>query len=73
MIEEIPGINTRVYNMYGPVGPTYVVNGVAVSYIDDILPSTVESIVYLKDASAAIYGSRGFGGVILIKTKIPIN
>ncbi len=73
MIQEIPGINAKVYNMNGPVGPMYVVNGVAVSNIDYILPSTVESIVFLKDSAAAIYGSRAFGGVILIKTKIPVN
>ena len=73
MIQEIPGIRAKVYNLFGPVGPSYVVNGMMVSNLDDILPSTVESIVFLKDGSAAIYGSRGFGGVILIKTKIPID
>jgi TonB-linked SusC/RagA family outer membrane protein len=36
----------------------------------DILdPSEVESISILKDASAAIYGVRGSGGVVLVKTK----
>jgi TonB-dependent SusC/RagA subfamily outer membrane receptor len=70
MIQEIPGIDAKVFNMFGPVGPAYVVNGMMVSSLDDILPSTVESIVFLKDAAAAIYGSRGFGGVILIKTMV---
>jgi len=70
MIQEIPGIRTKVYNLFGPVGPSYVINGIMVSCIDYILPSTVESIVFLKDSAAAIYGSRAFGGVILIKTKI---
>jgi TonB-dependent SusC/RagA subfamily outer membrane receptor len=73
MIQEIPGIRSRVSNMSGPVSPMYVVNGVPVNSVDDILPSTVESIVFLKDSSAAIYGSRGFGGVILIKTKISVD
>lgn len=70
MIQEIPGIRTKVFNLFGPVGPSYVVNGIMVSSIDYIQPSEVESIVFLKDSSAAIYGSRAFGGVILIKTKV---
>lgn len=70
MIQEIPGTRAKVYNFFGPIEPAYVVNGIMVSSLDDILPSTVESIVFLKDASAAIYGTRGFGGVILIKTKV---
>jgi TonB-linked SusC/RagA family outer membrane protein len=32
-------------------------------------PSEVESISILKDASAAVYGSRGANGVILVRTK----
>jgi TonB-dependent starch-binding outer membrane protein SusC len=70
MIQEIPGINMKVYNMYGPVGPLYVINGVAGGDISAIEPSDVESIVFLKDAAAAIYGSRAFGGVVLIKTRV---
>ena len=70
MIKEIPGINAKVFNLFGPVGPVYILNGMEVNSLDGILPSTVESIVFLRDASAAIYGTRAFGGVILIKTKI---
>ena len=33
--------------------------------------SDIESINFLKDASAAIYGSRAAGGVILVTTKRP--
>lgn len=69
MIQEIPGINAKVFNIYGPVGPLIVVNGVAGGDIGSIQPSDVESIVLLRDAGAAIYGSRAFGGVVLIKTK----
>ena len=32
-------------------------------------PSEVESITVLRDASAAIYGSRAANGAILVKTK----
>ena len=38
--------------------------------IDNVNPNDVESITVLKDAaSAAIYGSRGAAGVVLVTTK----
>jgi TonB-dependent SusC/RagA subfamily outer membrane receptor len=46
--------------------PLFVVDGVAVSSIDNISPREVKSITVLKGASAAIYGTRGANGVILI-------
>ena len=50
--------------------PMYVVDGLPVSSINEVDPSDIENISVLKDASsAAIYGSRGANGVILIKTK----
>lgn len=49
--------------------PLYVVNGSPVSTISDISPNDVESISVLKGSSAAIYGSRGANGVILIRLK----
>jgi TonB-dependent SusC/RagA subfamily outer membrane receptor len=56
-------------NMFGRVGPLLIVDGVYVNSIDHIAPASVESIAVLKGTSAAIYGSRGFGGAIVIKTK----
>lgn len=51
--------------------PLIVVDGIPYSgAIRDISPNDVQSIEILKDASAAaIYGSRGSNGVILITTK----
>lgn len=49
--------------------PLYVVDGVMVNNIDDIPPETVKSIDILKGSAAAIYGSRGANGVILINLK----
>lgn len=49
--------------------PLYVVDGSPVSSIANISPNDVKSISVLKGASAAIYGSRGANGVILIKLK----
>ena len=49
--------------------PLFVVNGVVASSIDNISPREVESINILKGAAAAIYGSKGTNGVIVIKLK----
>jgi TonB-dependent SusC/RagA subfamily outer membrane receptor len=49
--------------------PLFVVDGVIVQSIDYISPTEVISIEVLKGASAAIYGSRGANGVILITLK----
>ena len=50
--------------------PLYVVDGYPVADDDFINPNDIESIEILKDAaSAAIYGSRGASGVVLITTK----
>jgi TonB-dependent SusC/RagA subfamily outer membrane receptor len=49
--------------------PLFVVDDVIVNSIDNILPAMVKSIEVLKGSGAAIYGSRGANGVILITTK----
>jgi TonB-linked SusC/RagA family outer membrane protein len=50
--------------------PLYVIDGVPVGPGNTVNPNDVESISVLKDASsAAIYGSRGANGVVLITTK----
>ncbi len=46
--------------------PLYIVDGVPVRSIADIPPQFVKSIEVLKGPAAAIYGSRGANGVILI-------
>lgn len=50
--------------------PLYIIDGVPGSTLIGLNPSDIESIEVLKDAaSAAIYGSRGSNGVILVTTK----
>ncbi len=50
--------------------PLYVVDGVITGDIKWLSPTDIKSMEILKDASAAaIYGSRGANGVILITTK----
>ena len=50
--------------------PLFIVDGVPVSNIDNISPNEIASMDVLKDGSAAaIYGTRGTNGVIIITTK----
>lgn len=50
--------------------PLYVVDGVPMDNISSLNPSDIASIEVLKDAaSAAIYGSRGSNGVVIVSTK----
>jgi TonB-linked SusC/RagA family outer membrane protein len=50
--------------------PLYVVDGVPVEDLANVNPQDIASIEVLKDAaSAAIYGSRGANGVVLVTTK----
>lgn len=50
--------------------PLYVVDGVLVNNIDFLNPQDIERVDILKDASsAAIYGSRGSNGVVIITTR----
>ena len=50
--------------------PLVVIDGVIGATLENVDPNDLESITVLKDASAAaIYGSRGSSGVILVTTK----
>ncbi|WP_423147724.1 SusC/RagA family TonB-linked outer membrane protein [Rubrolithibacter danxiaensis] len=50
--------------------PLVVVDGVAGASLNSVAPEDIEKIDVLKDASsAAIYGSRGANGVIMVTTK----
>ncbi len=51
-------------------GPLIVIDGIAGGDLRNVASQDVESITVLKDASsAAIYGTRGANGVILVTTK----
>lgn len=70
----VPGVNVTGKNitirgqssLYGNTTPLFVVDGVVSSSIDNIRPAEVKSIEVIKSSSAAIYGSRGSNGVIVI-------
>src|SRR5690606_29442960 len=54
----------------GKSDPLYIVDGMKTGSINDINPNDVASMEILKDAaSAAIYGTEGANGVVLITTK----
>jgi TonB-dependent starch-binding outer membrane protein SusC len=57
-------------DLLGSVPALIVVDGVSMDAIPNIPPTSVKSIEVLKGTSAAIYGSRGAGGAIIIKTKL---
>ena len=63
---RLRGISTVGSN----TSPLVVVDGVLGATLDNIDPNDIETINVLKDGSAAaIYGSRGSSGVILVTTK----
>jgi len=66
-----PSIAIRGSNSLTNNSPLFVIDGVIWDNggYDLVNPNDVESINVLKDASAAIYGSRASNGVILITTK----
>jgi len=55
----------------GDATPLYVIDGIPRDYnaLSFLPPNEIESMSVLKDASAAIYGSRAANGVILVTTK----
>jgi TonB-dependent starch-binding outer membrane protein SusC len=66
-----PTVRLRGISSFGAnSSPLIVLDGVIGASIDAVDPNDIESIDVLKDASAAaIYGTRGAAGVILITTK----
>jgi TonB-dependent SusC/RagA subfamily outer membrane receptor len=59
-------------NLDGFVDPLIIIDGVysQPNDLNLIAPVTVRSVAVLKSASASIYGSRGYGGAILVTTKM---
>jgi TonB-linked SusC/RagA family outer membrane protein len=68
-IDDANTIRIRGVNTLGNNDPLIVVDGVPGRSLSRIDENSIESITILKDASAAIYGSRAANGVILITTK----
>lgn len=69
-----PGSGTKIrirgVNSNGNSNPLFIVDGMKTGDINNIEPADIESMEVLKDAaSAAIYGTEGANGVIIITTK----
>ncbi|MBR1427046.1 MAG: TonB-dependent receptor [Paludibacteraceae bacterium] len=72
-----PGDEGWSMNLRGQVSmnttePLIIIDGVAAGSVNEMRnlnPNDIESMNFLKDGAAAIYGSRAAGGVVLITTK----
>jgi TonB-linked SusC/RagA family outer membrane protein len=65
-----PTVRVRGFSSNGISDPLFVVDGLRISDLGSIDPSTIASIEVLKDAaSAAIYGAQAGNGVVLVTTK----
>uniref|UniRef100_F4CDC8 TonB-dependent receptor plug n=1 Tax=Sphingobacterium sp. (strain 21) TaxID=743722 RepID=F4CDC8_SPHS2 len=71
---QSPNIRIRgTSSITAGTNPLYVVDGMPIENfnLNNINPQDIESVEVLKDASsAAIYGSRGANGVVLVTTKL---
>lgn len=68
-----PSISLRgISTLAASSDPLIVIDGIAGGSLNSVSPEDIESIDVLKDGSAAaIYGTRGTNGVIIINTKSP--
>jgi len=64
-------LNLRGSVSVNSTDPLVIIDGVAASVneMNVLNPNDIETINFLKDGAAAIYGSRAAGGVVLITTK----
>jgi TonB-linked SusC/RagA family outer membrane protein len=67
---DLPTIRIRGVGSINNTDPLWVVDGVPAADISSLNPADIASMQVLKDAaSAAIYGSRGANGVVIVTTK----
>lgn len=70
--DESWGMSLRGAVSKNKVDPLIIIDGVEYEGVNELRllnPSDIESINFLKDASASIYGSKAAGGVVLVTTK----
>lgn len=70
--DESWNLQLRGASSANSAAPLIIVDGIAQensNSLSNLNPNDIESINFLKDASAAIYGSRAAGGVVLVTTK----
>ncbi len=70
-----PDTSKNILNLKGPLflsgkAPLYIVDGVEVDNLNNLVPNDIQSITILKDKSnTGLYGDKGKDGVILVTTK----
>lgn len=67
-----PGTFNNMINIRGFGTPLFVIDGIArdgANEFQRLNPDDIESVSFLKDASAAIYGLRAANGVVIVTTK----
>lgn len=70
--DESWSMNLRGAASVNSTAPLIIIDGVAAGSVNELRnlnSNDIENISFLKDGSAAIYGSRAAGGVVLITTK----
>ena len=67
--QDNPTMRIRGNNTLNDNNPLVVVDGIANRSMTRLNAADVESVIILKDASAAIYGAQAANGVILVTTK----
>ncbi|MGV3508716.1 MAG: TonB-dependent receptor [Sphingobacteriaceae bacterium] len=66
--QDNAGVKIRGIGTMNNSNPLVLVDGIEFN-MNEVNPNDIESVTVLKDASAAIYGSRAANGVILVTTK----
>ena len=77
IMSKFSGVTVSGGNVYirgsgsfsGQIQALIIVNGVPAGAIDWIMPCQIKTIRVLKDNEAAIYGTRGGNGVVVIETR----
>ena len=70
--DESWGMSLRGAVSKNTTSPLVIIDGVEYESVNELRllnPSDIESINFLKDAAASIYGSKAAGGVVLVTTK----
>ncbi len=70
--DESWGMKLRGATSKNQSDPLIIIDGIEYESVNDlrlINPSDIESMNFLKDAAASIYGSKAAGGVVIITTK----
>lgn len=79
LVAEIPGVQVSGETIYlrgtarksfaNEPAPLLFINGTQVSTLNTVIPNEIKSVKVIRNEEAALYGSRGSGGIIKIELK----